>query len=124
ILMHTINAFYKASSSIQIILVLPPQDIEFWKDMCKRYLFNVPVLVAEGGNTRYSSVKNGLSLITTENSIIAVHDGVRPLVTTDLILRSYKEAKLKGSAVPSIDLKDSIRMVKDGKSKSVDRAGY
>lgn len=124
ILMHTINVFYKASSSIQIILVLPPHDIELWKDMCKRYLFNVPVLVTEGGSTRYSSVKNGLSLVTTENSIIAVHDGVRPLVTTDLILRSYKEAKSKGSAVASIDLKDSIRMVKNGESKSVDRAGY
>lgn len=124
ILMHTINAFYKASSTIQIILVLPPHDIEFWKDMCTRYLFNVPVLVTEGGDSRYSSVKNGLNLIKTENSIVIVHDGVRPLVTTDLILRSYKEAKLKGNAVACINLKDSIRMVKNGKNKSVDRAEY
>lgn len=124
ILMHTINAFYKASSSIHIILVLPPNDVLLWKDMCKRYLFNVPVSVAEGGKSRYQSVKNGLKFIQDENSVVAIHDGVRPCVSTDLILKSYKVAQTKGNAVTSIDLKDSIRKITNGDNRSVDRTDY
>lgn len=124
ILMHTINAFYKASSSIHIILVLPPNDLSLWKDMCKRYLFNVPVSVVEGGKSRYQSVKNGLGMISEENCVVAIHDGVRPCVSTDLILKSYKVAITRGNAVTAIDLKDSIRKITNGENKSVDRTEY
>lgn len=124
ILMHTVNAFYRASSNIQIILVLPPNDILLWKDMCRRYLFNAPLSIAEGGASRYQSVKNGLALVEDENAIVAIHDGVRPCVTPDLILKSFKIARLKGNAVTAVDLKDSIRMISDGENRSVNRSDY
>ncbi len=124
ILMHTINAFYSTDSNIQIILVLPPGDVSYWEDLCKKHVFTVPVSLAAGGASRYESVKNGLAQIQADDAVVAIHDGVRPLVSSDMILESFKTAALRGNAVTAVKLKDSIRMVKDGENMPVDRSAY
>lgn len=124
ILMHTIKAFHTTDSNIKIILVIPPDDTAIWKDLCKRYLFTVPLILAAGGISRYESVKNGLTKIQSENAVVAIHDGVRPLISPEIIQESYKMAELKGNAVAAVPLKDSIRIVRDGKNIQTERSGY
>lgn len=124
ILMHTINAFHNADPRIKIILVIPPDDTLFWKDMCKNYLFTVPLTLAAGGKSRYESVKNGLAKIEDEDAIVAIHDGVRPLVNPETINESYRIAGSKGNAVTAVQLKDSIRKLRDGNNIHVERSAY
>src|SRR5690606_12374348 len=83
-----------------------------------------PVKIVTGGGSRFESVKNGLNTINSENGLVAVHDGVRPLVSHQLIYRAYYEAHRSGSAIPAIPLKDSIRIVEGENSKAVDRKEY
>ena len=124
ILMHTINVFYSTDANIRIILVLPPGDVSYWENLCKKYQFNVPVAMAAGGASRYESVKNGLAQIQEDDAVVAIHDGVRPLVSSDTIVQSFETAALKGNAVTAVQLKDSIRMVKGDKNMPVDRSAY
>src|SRR5881396_956553 len=90
VLMHTIQRFYQADSSAEIILALPGNEINAWKELCARHSFSIPHQVTEGGETRFQSVKNALALLN-EKSIVAVHDGVRPFVSDVLINKSYVE---------------------------------
>ena len=123
ILMHTLKAFHKADPKIHLVLVLPVSEILFWKQLCVQYDFNIKHQLIEGGPTRFASVKNGLDQIT-EESIIAVHDGVRPFVSRDLIRNGFEVAAVQGTAVPSVNVSESIRMVDHGKSKALDRSKY
>ena len=120
ILMRTIEKFYAARSSIEIIVVLPKSFQSVWASLCKRHYFNIPHQVVTGGETRFQSVQNGLQYCK-EKSIIAVHDGVRPLISPNLILNLYQEAKLKGSAIPVCSILESIRKVEGNQNKSLDR---
>src|SRR5690606_26645771 len=92
--------------------------------LCEKYQFNVPVALAAGGTSRYESVKNGLAQIQADDAVVAIHDGVRPLVSSDTIIQSFETAALKGNAVTAVQLKDSLRMVKDGRNMPVDRSAY
>jgi 2-C-methyl-D-erythritol 4-phosphate cytidylyltransferase len=123
ILMHTINQFRIYNSDIQLIIVLPVTQIEFWKDLCKKHNFKVTHQIISGGSTRFHSVKNGLDAVKIP-SLIAVHDGVRPLVSTDTIARCFEEAEKNGAAIPVIDLVDSIRQLTNSGSQSVDRNSF
>ena len=120
ILMRTIEKFYAARSSIDIIVVLPKSFQSVWASLCQRHYFNIPHQVVAGGETRFQSVKKGLHYCK-ENSIIAVHDGVRPLISPNLILNLYQEAKLKGSTIPVCPILESIRKVEGNQNKSLDR---
>jgi 2-C-methyl-D-erythritol 4-phosphate cytidylyltransferase len=120
IVMHTIERFYAADATIQIILVLPENDIDFWAELCNKYNFNIPITLAVGGATRYDSVKSGLSYIQ-QDGLVAIHDAVRPFVTEKIIRESYQQAAIWGNAVTTVALKDSIRVVDDGLSQSTDR---
>jgi 2-C-methyl-D-erythritol 4-phosphate cytidylyltransferase len=119
ILMHTITRFYEYNNSIEIILVLPTNHINFWKQLCSEYNFNIKHTIVDGGSTRFQSVKNGLS--QTTGTIIGVHDGVRPFVSLETITKAYKTASKNKTAVPCVALKDSIRSIDNSTSKSEDR---
>ena len=125
VLMHTLEAFHQADSSIALILVLPKTDFFYWKELCHTYRFHLPHQIVAGGNSRFQSVKNGLDAISFETGLVAIHDGVRPFVKKEVILESFSEAAKTGSAVAVIALKDSVRKLSDdGKNFAKERQYY
>jgi 2-C-methyl-D-erythritol 4-phosphate cytidylyltransferase len=115
VLMHTLEAFHQCVLNPEIILVLNIHQHSFWKQLCYDYNFNVPHQIINGGAQRYHSVKSGLDSIPDEG-IVAVHDAVRPLVTTELIAQCYEVAKEKGNAIVGLSPTDSVRKIIEGKS--------
>ncbi len=120
VVMHSLKAFYDAVPGIKIILALPEQYFELWKDLCNKYSFSILHTLSKGGETRFHSVKNALKYID-QDGLIAVHDGVRPLVSSKLILKCFSVAEQFGNAVPSVSINDSVRMLEDGQYKIVKR---
>jgi 2-C-methyl-D-erythritol 4-phosphate cytidylyltransferase len=104
-------------------VVLPEDQLEVWKELCKQHEFNIFHLTVKGGSTRFASVKNGLGLVQGE-ALVAVHDGVRPFVTTAIIGQAFEVAADKGNAVVAVSPKDSIRELTQEGSRSVPRANY
>jgi len=123
LLMHTFNAFHFFDSSIEFILVLPEYQIPVWEELCVKYNFNIEHKIIIGGETRFHSVKNGLSLIE-DDGIVFIHDGVRPLVSSTTISNCYKTALEKGNALPVISQSESLREIRDNSNISVDRSRY
>ena len=125
VLMHTLRRFHGHSPALSIILVLPAKDVAYWEELCRQYAFAVPVTVVTGGNSRFQSVRNGLDAIGAEEGLVAIHDGVRPLVPPATIDESFRVAHHKGCAVAAVALKDSIRLVHaEGGSQALDRSVY
>jgi 2-C-methyl-D-erythritol 4-phosphate cytidylyltransferase len=117
ILMRTLEVFYNLDNEIDLILVLPGSDFEFWEKLCQSYDFSIPHRLVAGGNSRFQSVKNGLNQLPESTDLVAIHDGVRPFVDPKVIAESFEVAAKSGSAIAVIPLKDSIRKVTDdGKS--------
>lgn len=113
VLMRTIAKF--ADCGARVVLVLPASQQEYWHELCDRYSFAVPCRVVPGGDSRFASVRNGLSAISaSEGDVVAVHDGVRPLVSPVVIERAFAEASAFGSAVPVVPVTDSIRRIVAG----------
>jgi 2-C-methyl-D-erythritol 4-phosphate cytidylyltransferase len=123
ILMHTLEVFRRYDAAMELILVLPSVQIQVWKELCKKHVFDIPHQIVEGGKTRFHSVKNGLEAIHYP-TLVAVHDGVRPLVSIETISRCFDEAEKSGAAIPVIDLVESIRQISENESHSVDRNDY
>lgn len=123
VLLHTIDAFLRYSKDISIILVLPEDDFKLWQSICEKYQFNHPVTVQKGGTSRFQSVRNGLNRIEG-GGLVAIHDGVRPLVNTDTIATSFKLAVTNQSAVAAVSLKESIRMMEENSTKAMDRSQF
>ena len=123
VLMHTINAFLAYDQSIEIVLVLPAHDFVRWEDLCRQYSFLHPLTLVAGGETRFQSVRNGLNAIS-DAGVVAVHDGVRPLVTPAIIGSAFETARQQGSAVASVPMKESIRELQNHSSLAVDRSKY
>ena len=121
ILMHSIMAFVDVCEDIRMIVVLPSTQIEYWQELCCRYDFSLPHEVIEGGNTRFQSVKNGLSLVSGDG-LVAVHDGVRPLVSRQTILNCFREAEKYECAVPVLPVSDSVRELSGTSSRMLDRS--
>jgi len=123
ILMRTIEKFSKYDSSMKIFLVLPSDEFDRWRKLCKKYHFEIQHQLVKGGNSRFLSVKNGLRQIPS-TGIIFIHDGVRPLVSIKTLSLCEEMAKTKGNALPVIQVSQSLRIIgKDG-SHAVDRAFY
>jgi 2-C-methyl-D-erythritol 4-phosphate cytidylyltransferase len=120
VLMHTIARFKAFDESIEIITVLPGSQLHYWRELCEKYSFSIPHKLVTGGASRYLSVKNGLKYVE-ENSLVAIHDGVRPLVSTQTIKRCFEAAKKFGNAVPVIIPADSLRMINKQGSVPFDR---
>lgn len=124
ILMRTLNAFYHADKSIKIILVLPRDQQKYWKELCIEYNFKVSHVIANGGISRFDSVKSGLTFVTNPKGVVAIHDGVRPLLSSNLINSCFEKALELKAVIPVLPLKDSIReIVKEG-NISRNRANY
>jgi len=121
ILMHSINRFHLYDSRINIIVVLPVFQIEFWVKLCVEFNFTIPHTIVEGGDQRFFSVRNGLDAVTEINSVVAIHDGVRPLVSVDTIDRCFNVAISKGNAVPSVGVVDSFRVKTQNGTEIIDR---
>lgn len=122
VLYYTIEAFLKAYDNIEIILVLPEEHIARGQEIVDGYFDNSKFYFCAGGRTRFHSVQNGLALIADEEErIIFVHDGVRCLLTSELITRCYESAMEFGTAIPAITCKDSVRMVEGNENKILSR---
>ncbi len=113
VLMHTLNVFHEVDPFMELILVLPQDDFSYWESLCKKYGFDLPHKVVAGGNSRFQSVRNGLQAINFQEGLVAIHDGVRPFVSPEVIRNSFEEAEKSGSAIAVISLKDSIRKLMD-----------
>lgn len=123
VLMHTFEAFLKYDRTIRFILVLPENQLINWKKLCVKYNFNVEHALVSGGETRFHSVKNGLSEID-EDGIVFIHDGVRPLVSVQTIKNCFATAHEKGNALPVIAPSESVREVTGQNSRAVNRAQF
>lgn len=123
VVMHTISRFSDSEIRPDIILVLQKEQHEIWKQLCLEHNFTVPHQLAEAGETRYHSVKNGLNWVK-EDGIVGVHDAVRPLVHAKTIVTAFKSAEMYGNAIPAVPLSDSIRQIDSTKSIAVDRTKY
>jgi 2-C-methyl-D-erythritol 4-phosphate cytidylyltransferase len=123
VLMHTLETFQRYDSAMKLILVLPATQIDFWKNLCLKHNFTIPHQIVEGGNTRFYSVKNGLSQVDP-HSLVAVHDGVRPLVSLETIQRCFDAAEAFDAAIPVVDMVDSVRKIVGTGSVAVDRSEF
>lgn len=125
VLMHTLERFFEADPFLFLILVLPELDFSLWNKLCEVYQFSIPHQLIAGGTSRFQSVKNGLNALPLDSSLVAIHDGVRPFVTKEVILESFAKAEETGSAIAVIPLKDSIRKVaENGLSTFQERQFY
>ncbi|MBX2888737.1 MAG: 2-C-methyl-D-erythritol 4-phosphate cytidylyltransferase [Ferruginibacter sp.] len=121
VLYYTILAFLKAYNDMEVILVLPDNNTLVGKEIIDAYFGYSRVRIVVGGSTRFHSVKHGLSLVE-EESVVMVHDAVRCMVSPELIRRCYEATIQFGSAVPVIDMADSLRWVDDEGNKPLDRS--
>jgi 2-C-methyl-D-erythritol 4-phosphate cytidylyltransferase len=121
VLYYSIKAFLDAYEDIEIILVLPQEHIGKGQEIIDGYFDNSRFRIAAGGRTRFHSVQNGLSLIKEEEAIIFVHDGVRCLITCELIKKCYQAAIETGTAIPVIECSDSVRILTANGNKIADR---
>jgi len=121
ILWHTINSFFNAFNDIEIVLVLPQKNMEIGNQLKASFDNKASqIKLVIGGETRFQSVKNGLQLVP-ENAIVFVHDGVRCLVSTDLIVRCFEQTISLGSAIPVVTATDSIRIMEMNEHKTINR---
>jgi len=120
VLMHTIERFKVFNEAIEIITVLPENQLRFWIDLQKKHSFSVPHTLVKGGSNRFLSVRNGLKFVNT-SGLVAIHDGVRPFVSIDTIKRCFETAEKLGNAVPSISPTESLRIVTEEGSLPVNR---
>ena len=132
--MRTIERFREYSSTLQIILVLPKAQQDYWRQLCQQYQFPLPVeegvrggsyLLADGGETRFHSVQNGLALIPDDaEGVVGVHDGVRPLPSIDVIRNCYETAREKKAVIPVIPVVETVRQLEGATSFTVPRDDY
>ena len=123
VLMRTLEVFRKFDANLQIILVLPLAQQEFLKQLCEKYCFTVEHVVADGGETRFHSVKNGLAQVKGPG-LVGVHDGVRPFVAVEVIRNCYILAKQYKAVIPVIDVVETLRHLTDAGSETISRNDY
>ena len=122
VLMHTLEAFYTYNPSIHLILVLPISQQSYWRELCMKYHFSLPHDIADGGETRFHSVKNGLALV--DEGLVGVHDGVRPFVSQEVIVRCFDNAREKKAVIPVIGVVETVRHLTSYGSETVPRENY
>ena len=123
VLMRTLEAFHRFDEKMQIILVLPREQQDFWRELCEEHGFDIKHLIADGGETRFHSVKNGLSLVNGIG-VVGIHDGVRPFVSQEVIARCFREAVVRKAVIPVIDVVETVRHLTESGSETVSRNDY
>ena len=125
VLMRTIERFREYSKDLQIILVLPEAQQDYWQELCRRYHFEVEYLLANGGQTRFHSVQNGLALVPDDaQGVVGVHDGVRPFPSIEVIRRCYETAREAKAVIPVIPVVETVRHLEGDGSVTVPRDEY
>ena len=127
VIMVTLERLYAIDNTLKFILVLPLEYIALWDELSAKYGFKLPVTVVAGGNTRFHSVQNGLSMIEGDDeALVGVHDAVRPFVSQKVLDDAFREAWINGAAIPMIDVQDSLRQIigAAGASQAVPRDRY
>ncbi len=123
VLMHTIMCFHHYDSGISIRVVLPSDQLATWEGLCLKHSFKIKHECVAGGKIRYQSVKNGLNNLSA-GILVAIHDGVRPLVSQLTISHCFNAAEKYGAAIPVSDVHETLRQVQGDKSITVNRADY
>lgn len=126
VLMRTLERFCHYDREMGLVLVLPVAWQSRWTELCEEYSFRIPHTVADGGETRFHSVKNGLAKIDVaeEEALIAIHDGVRPFVSEEVIAACFRRAAEKGAVIPVVGMVESLRRVTAEESVAEDRGAY
>ncbi|MBE6249451.1 MAG: 2-C-methyl-D-erythritol 4-phosphate cytidylyltransferase [Prevotella sp.] len=125
VLMRTLERFRQYSPTLQIILVLPKAQQDYWQKLCKEYAFDIDYQLADGGETRFHSVQNGLAKIPDNaQGVVGVHDGVRPFPSIDVIRRCYETAREKKAVIPVIPVVETVRQLEGATSFTVPRDDY
>jgi 2-C-methyl-D-erythritol 4-phosphate cytidylyltransferase len=120
VLMYSIKAFRQAYPDISVVLVLPEDHLITWAGLCNEYDFTESHTVVSGGKTRFHSVKNGLDTLSG-TGLVAIHDGVRPLILPETIRRLFGQAYTHANAIPAISPKDSLRWADTLGNRVIDR---
>ena len=125
VLMRTLERFRAYSSALQIILVLPEAQQDYWRKLCEEYHFDVEYNLANGGQTRFHSVQNGLALVPDDaEGVVGVHDGVRPFPSIEVIRNCYETARTAKAVIPVIPVVETVRHLEGDKSVTVPRGDY
>ena len=125
VLMRTLERFREYDANLQIILVLPEAQQDYWKDLCEKYDFKVTYQLANGGQTRFHSVQNGLALVPDDaEGVVGVHDGVRPFPSIEVIKNCYKTARTAKAVIPVIPVVETVRHLEGDTSVTVPRGDY
>ena len=125
VLMRTLERFRAYSSDLQIILVLPEAQQDYWRQLCEEYHFDVEYQLAKGGQTRFHSVQNGLALVPDDaEGVVGVHDGVRPFPSIEVIRNCYETAREKKAVIPVIPVVETVRHLEGESSVTVPRSDY
>lgn len=125
VLMHTIERFRSYSDELKIILVLPHEQQDYWRQICQKHNFTVEHTVVDGGQTRFYSSQNGVAAVPDDaTGVIGIHDGVRPFVSEETIARCFEAARQFGAALPVLPVTDTLRRVTDDGGYNVQRNDY
>jgi 2-C-methyl-D-erythritol 4-phosphate cytidylyltransferase len=126
VLMRTLETFRRFDAEMQLVVVLPQDQITLWQELCRQQGCDIRHQVVAGGETRFHSVKNGLAIIPAENdAVVGVHDGVRPFVSQEVLKRCYDLAEEKKAVIPVIPVIETIRKINDAEvSETVPRSEY
>jgi 2-C-methyl-D-erythritol 4-phosphate cytidylyltransferase len=121
VILHTIEKFLAFDPDIEMILVINPAYRPVWDQLILNFRLPAAFKIAEGGETRFHSVKNGIMLLK-ESSLVGIHDAVRPMISVETIKKIYKHAAIHGNAIPAVPVRESVREVWDSGSKMIDRS--
>lgn len=130
VLMHTLKAFASSDLQPELFLVLAANEQEAWKSLCHDHSFTIPHALITGGRNRFESVQNALEHISMRSTssvpelLAGIHDGVRPLISNELISRLYAQAAIQGTAIPCVEPRESVRKLIGERSEVVDRAAF
>ena len=111
ILRRTIETFLEACPDVSVITVLPGQYVDYWRDYCYRNSFICPQILVKGGITRFHSVRNALQKVPS-GAIVAVHDGVRPLLTENMIKDMFDKAEDCPALIPVVPCVDTMKVLR------------
>ena len=125
VLMHTIERFRAYSDELKIILVVPHEQQDYWRQICQKHNFTIEHTVVDGGQTRFHSSQNGVAAVPDDaTGVIGIHDGVRPFVSEETIARCFEAARQFGAALPVLPVTDTLRRVTDDGGYNVQRNDY
>ena len=125
VLMRTIERFREYSAELQIILVLPREQQDYWRQLCAKHHFAIEHRVVDGGATRFHSSQNGVAAVPDDaDGVVGIHDGVRPFVSVETIARCFEAARQFGAALPVLPVTDTLRRVTDDGGYNVQRNDY